>query len=132
MLTDIALVAAGGAIGGVARFQVAALVLRRFGGIFPWGTLAVNVSGALCLGAAAGWLQSGEAGAMPHGPVWSLLAIGALGSYTTVSSFSLQTLALVDAGRPGLAVANIAASLGLCLGAAAVGFAGVLALGGAL
>ena len=55
---------------------------------------------------------------------WLLLATGFLGSYTTVSSFALQTLALARDGESRAALGNVALSVGLCLGAVALGFAG--------
>jgi fluoride exporter len=115
-------VAVGGALGGMARFWVAGAVGRRLGEAFPWGTLAVNVSGALAIGVAAGLLLGPEGPAGPSG-AWHLGVIGFLGSYTTVSSFSLQTLALLQEGAPGRAAWNVGASLVLCLAAAALGLA---------
>ena len=112
----------GGAIGGMARFGVTSFVDRLSGGRFPWGTLAVNVSGSALIGALAAFFLV-EGPRLPDALPWALLVIGVLGSYTTVSSFSLQTLVLVRAGRHGAALANIVGSLGLCLGAAACGFA---------
>lgn len=126
---QILAIAAGGAIGGGVRFWTSGLVARRFGETFPWGTLVVNVSGAIVIGALAGLLHSPGTHAVKHVPVWAGLAIGVLGSYTTVSSFSLQTLALLRTGESGRALGNIVASLALCLTAAALGYAGVLWLG---
>jgi len=119
-------VVVGGAIGGVARFWLSGLIARRVGGTFPWGTLVVNVSGAAIIGVLAGILLAPETHAVNHVSAWSGLVIGILGSYTTVSSFSLQTLALVRANEPVQAIGNIVASLALCLSAATVGYAGVL------
>jgi CrcB protein len=116
----MALVAAGGAVGGLLRVWVTALVDRAAGGLLPWGTLAVNVSGSLLLGAGAGMaLARGlEPAALP---VWAALGIGVLGSYTTVSTFALQVHALARRERRGAALGYGALSLGLCLGAAAAG-----------
>lgn len=110
----------GGALGGVARFWVSGVVGRAIGETFPWGTLAVNVSGALCIGILAAVL-------LPGGQVslWAALVVGVLGSYTTVSSFSLQTLALVREGEWRYAAWNVLGSVTACLGAAAGAFAAV-------
>lgn len=117
-------VAIGGALGGVARVWLAGVVTRRMGERFPWGTLAVNVTGSGLVGLAAA-LALPQAGSVMAPPTaWALLVIGVLGSYTTVSSFSFQTLVLLNAGEPGRAGANIAASVILCLGAAALGYLG--------
>lgn len=130
-LLQMLAVAVGGAIGGVARFWLSGIVARRFGERFPWGTLVVNVSGAAAIGVLAGLLLAAETHAVGDWPTWSGLVIGILGSYTTVSSFSLQTLALLRANQPGRALGNIVASLALCLGAATLGYAGALGLGAA-
>jgi CrcB protein len=124
-------IAVGGAIGGILRVCVSEAVARRMGEGFPWGTLVVNVSGAALIGVAAGisvaweWPVGGET------TVWALLVIGVLGSFTTVSAFSHQTLSLLHRGEPGRAALNIAASLGLCLSAVAAAYLGVGLLVGA-
>ena len=112
----------GGAIGGMARFAVTSFLDRASGGRFPWGTLVVNVSGSALIGAIAA-LCLVEGTHLPDALPWALFVIGVLGSYTTVSSFSLQTLMLARSGRSLAALANVLGSLLLCLGAAAGGFA---------
>lgn len=113
------LVFVGSALGGMARFGLSGFVGRRVGETFPWGTLAVNVSGTLLIGFAVAVTAAGAAG--HAAALWHLAVIGFLGSYTTVSSFSLQTLALAQAGEGRRALANVVLSLGLCLAAAGVG-----------
>ena len=113
-------VALGGALGGVARVWLAGVVTRRLGERFPWGTLVVNVTGSGLIGVAAALALGNDGAAMARPSAWALLVVGVLGSYTTVSSFSFQTLVLLQAGEPGRAGANIAASVILCLGAAAL------------
>lgn len=108
-------VALGGAIGGPARFFLSGLIGRRFGETFPWGTLAVNVSGALAIGVLSVMLGAGG------GSTWLFAVTGVLGSYTTVSSFSLQTLALARDGQVGAAGVHAGVSLAACIGAAAAG-----------
>jgi CrcB protein len=115
-LVPLALVAMGGALGGVLRLWVTALVDRTAGGALPWGTLAVNVTGAAAIGLAAALLLTEGIGRDLS--LWLGLAVGVLGSYTTVSSFSLQVLLLVREGRAALAATYLAASLALCLAAA--------------
>lgn len=119
--STLAWVAAGSAVGGVARYFVSGVVARWVGETFPWGTLAVNVSGAFSIGLIAASAAAGSPLAEP--PAWSVAVIGVLGSYTTVSSFSLQTLALAREGAFVRAAANVVLSLVLCLAAAAAGFA---------
>lgn len=114
-------VAIGGAIGGPLRFFVSSVIGRRIGEIFPWGTLAVNVSGAFVIGGVAG---IASAALIERGSAaWLLAVTGVLGSYTTVSSLSLQTLALVRTGERRAALSNVAATLALGLAAAAAGYA---------
>lgn len=115
-LTALAWVALGGAVGGPARFLISGLVGRRFGETFPWGTLVVNVTGAFAIGAFAT-----AATHAPTGPAWQFAVTGVLGSYTTVSSFSLQTLALAREGQTRLAALHAAGSLVACLGAVLAG-----------
>ena len=114
-------VALGSVLGGTARFWLSGFVARRVGETFPWGTTVVNVSGAFLLGILA-------ASAASHGifadvKPWQFAAIGILGTYTTVSSFSLQTLALARNGEMMRAAGNMVLSLSLCLLAVAGGFA---------
>ncbi len=109
----------GSALGAIARLWLVQGLQKKLGHEFPWGTLAVNVSGALLIGLLAGGLipQLAES----NQPGWSFLVIGVLGSYTTVSSFSLQTLALWQADQRRQAGFNVLASMLLCLGAVAAG-----------
>jgi CrcB protein len=122
------LVAAGGFAGTVARVWLTGIVDARWGDRFPAGTLAVNATGALLIGLLAGAIADPFAPAAPHSLLWLGLAAGLLGSFTTVSSVSLQTLALLRAGRTSIAAINIASSVALCLAAAALG----LAIGGTM
>ena len=119
-------VAFGGALGGVARFWISGIVARRFGEKFPFGTLVVNVSGAALIGLIAGLALTRGSHSIGQPAVWALFVVGVLGSYTTVSSFSLQTLALLRSGEPGRAAANVAASVALCPGAAAAAYSCVV------
>lgn len=115
-------VALGGACGGVLRYWVSGLVTRHTGDVFPWGTLLVNLSGCALAGALAVL-----AGAQPWfgQSATALLIAGFCGSYTTVSSFSLQTLSLFREGEASQAVANILLSLFGCMFALWLGATGV-------
>jgi fluoride exporter len=120
LAVDLLWVALGSAFGGMARFAVSGIVARGIGELFPWGTMVCNVTGSFAIGAAA-------AAAYPTqwSGAWPLAVTGFLGCYTTVSSFSLQTLALAREGDTAQAVANILLSLLLCLGAVTAGYAAV-------
>ncbi|TIS53712.1 fluoride efflux transporter CrcB [Mesorhizobium sp.] len=119
----------GSAIGGPARYFISGLIGRHIGETFPWGTVAVNVSGAFVIGLLAASAAVGAMSPMPA--AWQFAVTGFLGSYTTVSSFSLQTLALVRDGQFLSASGNVVLSLLLCLSAVALGYAaGSAMLGG--
>ena len=114
--TALAWVLLGSAIGGCARYAVSGWVARCCGNGFPWATLVVNVRGAGLIGLLAGVL--GERTTALEETAVLLLVYGLLGSYTTVSSFSLQTLGLMRDGAPLHAASNVLLSVALCLLAA--------------
>ena len=123
------LVALGATVGTPARFFISGVIARRFGETFPWGTLVVNVSGCLIMGAVAAFAKAHDLSF--ESPVWLLAATGFLGSYTTVSSFALQIRALVREGEHRSAIGYVLLSLVLCLAAVGAGFAaGPLAFAG--
>jgi CrcB protein len=128
-LAACALVLIGGFLGGVSRFFLSGLVGRGVGETFPWGTLAVNVSGAFAIGAFAGAARS-FGGVFSAASVHDLIVVGLFGGYTTVSSFSLQTLNLALEGEQRLAVFNIVASAVLCVLAVALGFRAIVLIAG--
>ena len=118
----------GSVFGGMARFWLSGFVARRVGETFPWGTMIINVTGAFFIGALAA--SAAGHGAFAAARPWQFAVTGFLGCYTTVSSFSLQTLSLARDGELRLAVWNLLLSLSLCLVAVAAGFAaGVHAFG---
>lgn len=119
----ILLVAAGGGIGGVARFWVSGVVARAYGETFPWGTMVVNVSGSAAIGVLAALLTAPGSHAIANMSLWTALVVGGLGSYTTVSSFALQTLALLRSGETRHAVLNVLGSVLGCLAAVTLGYA---------
>ncbi len=115
------LIAVGSALGGVARHGLSVLIAQRFGQAFPWGTLAVNVAGSLAIGICGAWLVAAQRPDTTF--VREFLMVGFLGGFTTFSAFSLQTLQLLRAGKMVVALANVGASIGLCLLAVWLGFA---------
>jgi len=111
----------GGAVGTGARYLVALLALRLLGPAFPWGTLVVNVAGSFLLGAvmhvglATEWIS----------PAWRLaLTTGVMGGFTTYSTFNYETLGYLREGAIVIALANVGATLILCL---AAGWLGLMA-----
>lgn len=116
------LVAAAGGLGAVARFVLDGAIRARVGARLPWGTIAINLTGSFLLG-----LVAGLAAAHLVSPQAQLvLGTGFLGGYTTFSTASMETVALVREGRIGaalgvalgtLAGGTAAAALGLAAGA---------------
>lgn len=117
MIQTLILVAAGGALGSVARYLTILGAARAFGPAFPWGTLAVNVAGSFAIGVLA-VLLLGPKGPAPVSP---LLIAGFLGGFTTFSTFSLDALRLWQDGHVGEAAAYVAGSVALSLFAVAAG-----------
>jgi CrcB protein len=93
-MTKLLLVAAGGAVGSVARYLVGAQALRLMGPAWPYGTFAVNVIGGFLMGVLASWLA--HRGNVNHEPVRLLLAVGVMGGFTTFSAFSLETALMIQ------------------------------------
>lgn len=112
VLTKVLMIAAGGAVGSVARFVLGHLVQRGLGDGFPWGVLAVNVIGCLTIGVIAAFI----AGSPEAREAWRLAVIvGLLGGFTTFSAFSLDALELASDGRWLHAGAYVLATNALCL-----------------
>jgi CrcB protein len=106
-------VAALGGVGANARFLVHTLVSARAGSELPIGTLVVNASGSLLLGLLAGVALSGDA--------LVLAGTATLGSYTTFSTWMLETELLAGNGRRAAALLNVLLSVALGVGAVALG-----------
>lgn len=115
-------IAIGSALGGIARFWCSGLAARLFGETFPWGTLIVNVVGSFIIGFFA--VISGPDGRLMVGSVpRQFVMVGLCGGYTTFSSFSLQTLNLLQDREYLYASLNIGGSVLACLAAVWLGAA---------
>lgn len=119
-MLNFLLVALGGAAGSMLRYATGLGATRLFGPGFPWGTLIVNVVGSFVIGVFVETIAR-RFGASE--PVRLLLVTGFLGGFTTFSSFSFDAAALLERGQGGLALAYVAGSVLLSLGAV---FAGLL------
>ena len=107
-------IALAGLIGTLLRYWIAGFVSRQIGEAFPWGTMAVNLIG--CMGAGVLLFLTEERFVLSP-TVRTVIMIGLLGGFTTFSSYSLQTFALLREGAFGLALLNMFTSniLGLLM-----------------
>jgi CrcB protein len=115
-------IAIGSALGGMARYWCSGVAARLIGETFPWGTIIVNIVGSFIIGFFA-TLTGPDGRIFADTLTRQFVMIGFCGGYTTFSSFSLQTLALVQDGELLLASANIALSVIACLVAVWAGYA---------
>ncbi len=114
MLKTLMFIAVGGAFGAVMRFLSQATVYELFGKSFPYGTLFVNVTGSFLMGLLSIFLVE----KFNLSAEWHLaILIGVLGSFTTFSAFSIETLVLFEQGDMFKAVTNILLSVFLCIAA---------------
>lgn len=111
-LHPLVLVAIGGALGSMARYSATVAINRMAQSAFPWGTLAVNVTGSFLIGVlmvllfkTGDWRENGRL----------LLVTGMMGGFTTFSSFSWETMKLLEDGRLMMALTNVFASVAICL-----------------
>ena len=102
-----------GGLGALGRFLLDTAVTERAGDRFPWGTMAVNVSGAFALGVLVGAAVGGDG--------LRLAGIGVLGAFTTFSTWAFETHRLAEDGQLRLGIANLVLSLFLGLGAVWLG-----------
>jgi fluoride exporter len=108
------LIAAGGALGTIARYALSSFIAGTFGDVFPWGTLIVNISGCFLIGFFAA--LTGPDGRVAASPDFrQFVMVGICGGYTTFSSFSLQTLNLLRGGDLLRGGGNIGLSVGACM-----------------
>lgn len=117
-MSNLLLVAAGGAIGAALRHLSGIAALRIMGAGFPWGTLFVNVLGSFIMGLFIAWMvkKTGVSNDMRL-----FVATGILGGFTTFSAFSLDVANMVERGAMGGAFIYIAASVIISLAAVFIG-----------
>ena len=109
------LVAVGGALGSMARYGTGVLVGRAWTASFPLATMLINIAGSLAMGLFIGWLARTT-------PSWQadarlFVAVGIFGGFTTFSSFSLDTISMLERGEVGPALLYLLASVIVGIGA---------------
>lgn len=111
-------VAVAGAAGALARYALSGWVSDRASGAFPWGTFVVNATGSFLLGVVFALLTERF---LPHPTLRTAVTIGFLGAYTTFSTYSFETVRLIEDGAIRLAVANALGSVAVGIGAVWIG-----------
>jgi fluoride exporter len=102
------LVMVGGGLGSLARYAAGLAIMTRFGGRFPLGTMAINVTGSFAIGLLMVLFTERF---QPHPNYRLLLVVGFLGGYTTFSSFEYESLALMHDGGTWLGLMNVVGSV---------------------
>ncbi len=112
MIQQLSAVAIGGAAGAVMRWLMASGVQKMAGGAFPWGTFAVNALGSFLLGFLFVWLiERSTANEL----IRLAITVGFMGAFTTFSTYSLESVRLLQEGAFSLAFGNIAGQVVVCL-----------------
>jgi len=119
-MNQLLAIAGGGALGALLRYWVSSATYALTGNAFPYGTLLVNVAGSLIMGFLYIWLLERM---LAGSALRAFLLIGLLGAFTTFSTFSVETLNLMESGQLMRAATNAVLSVVLCIGAAALGVA---------
>ncbi|MDQ6991622.1 MAG: fluoride efflux transporter CrcB [Mariprofundaceae bacterium] len=111
-------IAAGGALGAVMRWYVAGMIQRLSGSAFPWGTLTVNVLGSFMLGFLFVWMSE----RVTVSELTRLaLTVGFMGAFTTFSTFSVETVRLLQEGALSMALGNVLGQIVICVSLAWLG-----------
>ena len=119
-MKTIILIGLGSGLGGVLRYWLSGVVAERIGETFPWGTMTVNIVGSLLIGLLAAFVDSDRVLMTPGSR--QFLMMGFCGGFTTFSSFSLQTIRLMQDSEWLHAGGNILFSVFLCLIGVFIGY----------
>jgi CrcB protein len=120
------LIALGGAVGSVLRYLIGGAIQRSSASGFPVGTMFVNVAGCFLIGVFVRYLLNMQTSA----ELRALLVIGFCGGFTTFSTFSFETVGLIEGGEYARAATYVLGSVVLCLMATVAGMAAVSAIAG--
>lgn len=120
MIGTLGWIGVGGALGATLRYLVVLAVQRLTGTVvwLPWGTLVVNIAGSIAAGALMGWLSTHTTAPSMARP---FLMVGVLGGFTTFSAFSVESLAMLQAGRIAAPIAYAVVSVTACIAGAWIG-----------
>ena len=118
-MIEMLVVGAGGFVGAMLRYWIAGVVQRWSGGVFPHGTLVVNVLGCLLMGIVMGLVEYRQLFG-PHARL--VLTVGILGGFTTFSTFGYETFALLRDNEYVPALANVVLNVVACTAAVALGW----------
>ena len=123
-LPPVILVIIGGAIGSGFRYQIGGVALRLLGPAFPFGTLTINILGGFMMGVLAGLLAKPPLLGPDGEPLRLFLGVGVLGGFTTFSTFSLESVNMLNRGQPVMAAGYALASV---IGSVVALYAGLIA-----
>ncbi|MCL1060155.1 fluoride efflux transporter CrcB [Shewanella sp. Choline-02u-19] len=110
-MSNILFVALGGSVGAVLRYLISILMLQVFGSGFPFGTLVVNILGSFLMGVVYAFGQVSEVS--PE--IKAFIGVGMLGALTTFSTFSNESLLLMQEGYLVKAILNVVVNVGVCI-----------------
>jgi len=110
-MNNVLFVALGGSIGAVLRYLLSLLMLQVFGSGFPFGTLVVNILGSFLMGVVYALGQVSEVS--PE--IKAFVGVGMLGALTTFSTFSNESLLLMQQGQLVKAMLNVVVNVGVCI-----------------
>ena len=117
-MATLGLVMLGGALGAASRWLLSQAIVNSINSSLPLATLAVNIVGSAIIGIV--WSLSEKSILPPQ--IAALIIIGFLGSFTTFSAFSMETINLFRSGHIGTAILNVIMQNALCISAAGIGF----------
>jgi len=116
-MNNLLMIAAGGALGAISRYGLSQLAINLFGKGFPFGTLIANFVGSLLMGLLFSLIETESLAPQ----VRIAVGVGFLGAFTTFSTFSLDTVLMIQSGEIQKALLNVLFNVGLCLIAVFIG-----------